>query len=102
MADFTALVAVRILCHTPKGSATMLVLSRRQGEDVIIAGNIRLRVVAVEGNKVRLGITAPSTVPIVRGELRHGAEDVRPADPPGPKARRRRIISKRYDKRPSS
>jgi carbon storage regulator len=53
----------------------MLVLSRKQGEDVIIANNIRLTVVAIEGKKVRLGITAPPTVSIVREEIRQKSVD---------------------------
>jgi carbon storage regulator len=47
----------------------MLVLSRRIGEELLIDGNIRVTVVAVKGNQVRLGITAPSSVPVVRLEL---------------------------------
>jgi carbon storage regulator len=47
----------------------MLVLTRRAGEEIVIAGNIRVRVVAVKGQKVRLGITAPPTVPVARPEL---------------------------------
>jgi carbon storage regulator len=47
----------------------MLVLTRRIGEELLIAGNIRIRVIAVKGNQVRLGITAPSSVSVVRTEL---------------------------------
>jgi carbon storage regulator len=47
----------------------MLVLTRRVGEEIVIAGNIRVMVVAVKGQTVRLGITAPSSVPVVRREL---------------------------------
>jgi carbon storage regulator len=47
----------------------MLVLTRRIGEEVVIADNIRVTVVAVQGNQVRLGITAPSSVPVARLEL---------------------------------
>ncbi len=47
----------------------MLVLSRKIGESVVIAGNIRVTVVAVLGNKIRLGITAPEEVPIHRQEI---------------------------------
>jgi carbon storage regulator len=79
----------------------MLVLTRRQGEDVVIAGNIRLSVVAVLGNKVRLGITAPPTVPIVRGELRQEGENAGPAaaELPAPKPRRTRIVPRGHGKR---
>ena len=47
----------------------MLVLTRRIGEEIVIAGNIRVAVVAVDGNKIRLGVTAPRSVPVARSEL---------------------------------
>jgi len=53
----------------------MLVLSRKQGEEVAIGGNIRLTVVAIRGNRVRLGFTAPPDVSIQREELCPKAED---------------------------
>jgi len=47
----------------------MLVLSRKPGEEVVIGDNIRLTVVAIRGNQVRLGITAPKNMPIHREEV---------------------------------
>lgn len=47
----------------------MLVLMRRVGEEIIIDGNIRITVVRVNGNSVRLGVTAPPELNIVRDEL---------------------------------
>ncbi len=47
----------------------MLVLTRREGEEIVIAGNIRVTVVSVEGGKVRLGINAPASVPVHRKEV---------------------------------
>lgn len=47
----------------------MLVLSRKLNEAIIIDGNIRVVVVGIQGNQVRLGIEAPSSVPIFRQEL---------------------------------
>ena len=47
----------------------MLVLSRRIGEEVVIADAIRVTVVAVKGQRVRLGITAPRSVSVARQEL---------------------------------
>jgi carbon storage regulator CsrA len=47
----------------------MLVLSRKIGEKIIIDGRITLQVVAISGNKVRLGIVAPPDVEILREEL---------------------------------
>ena len=47
----------------------MLVLTRRIGEEVVIAGAIRVSVVAINGQRVRLGIAAPPAVHVARGEL---------------------------------
>ena len=47
----------------------MLVLTRRLGEEIIINGDIRIRVVAVSKKQVRLGIAAPISVRVARQEL---------------------------------
>ncbi|MDI3340320.1 MAG: carbon storage regulator CsrA [Sphaerobacter sp.] len=47
----------------------MLVLARRPGETIVINGNIRVTVLSVEGERVRLGIDAPRSIPVVRQEL---------------------------------
>ena len=47
----------------------MLVLSRRVGEEIVIEGDIHVTVVAIKGNQVRLGVTAPASVPVARLEL---------------------------------
>lgn len=47
----------------------MLVLSRHRDESIIIADNIVVTVVDVRGDKVRLGIEAPSEVPVHRQEV---------------------------------
>lgn len=47
----------------------MLVLSRKQLEGIVIGDNIRIKVVKVDRNQVRLGIEAPEDVLIVRDEL---------------------------------
>jgi carbon storage regulator len=48
----------------------MLVVTRKPGEVVVIGDNIRLTVVSVCGQQVRLGLAAPADVPIRRAELR--------------------------------
>lgn len=47
----------------------MLVLSRRIGERILIAQNITVVVVAIEGGKIRLGIEAHRDVEVCRKEL---------------------------------
>lgn len=47
----------------------MLVLSRKEGESIIIANDITITVVGIRGDKVRLGIEAPKDVPVHRQEV---------------------------------
>lgn len=47
----------------------MLVLSRNENQRIRIGENIWLLVVKIQGNKVRLGIEADASIPIVREEL---------------------------------
>lgn len=47
----------------------MLVLTRRPGEEIVIDGNIRLTVVSVKGDRIRIGIEAPPSVTIDRQEI---------------------------------
>lgn len=47
----------------------MLILQRKVGESLVIGDDITVSVVSVENGRVRLAITAPSDVPILRSEL---------------------------------
>jgi carbon storage regulator len=47
----------------------MLILSRKSGESIIIDGHIHVKIVRVEGDVVKLGIEAPSNVPVHRKEV---------------------------------
>jgi carbon storage regulator len=47
----------------------MLVLSRKQGQTIVIDDQVTITVLKVKGNCVRLGIDAPEEVSIRRGEL---------------------------------
>ncbi|PIC56259.1 carbon storage regulator [Sporosarcina sp. P12(2017)] len=47
----------------------MLVLSRKVNEVIQIADNIEIRILEVKGDTVRIGIDAPKSIEILRGEL---------------------------------
>lgn len=47
----------------------MLVLSRHRDESIIIGDDIVITVVDIRGDKVRLGIEAPKTMPVHRSEV---------------------------------
>lgn len=47
----------------------MLVLSRKPNESVVIGGDIEVTVVEVRGNHVKLALSAPDSVRILRAEL---------------------------------
>jgi carbon storage regulator len=47
----------------------MLVLSRQRDESIIISDNIIVTVIDIRGDKVRLGIQAPTEIPVHRQEV---------------------------------
>lgn len=47
----------------------MLVLSRKKNESIVIDDRIKIVVVEIRGDKVRLGIEAPKEVPVHRQEV---------------------------------
>ena len=47
----------------------MLVLSRNTDESIVIGNDIRITVVAIQGDRVRLGIDAPREIPVHRLEV---------------------------------
>ena len=47
----------------------MLIISRKRNEGIIINENTELTIIDIQGDKVRIGLEAPSSVKIVRKEL---------------------------------
>jgi len=85
----------------------MLVLTRRVGETIVIADNIRVTVVSVQGDRIRLGITAPEAVPVHRQEVHErsaafDAPDPLVVTPPPRKWDQQRAYLERLIDRPES
>jgi carbon storage regulator CsrA len=59
----------------------MLVLTRKYQEKIRIGDNITITVLRTKGKAVRLGIEAPTNVPVIRGELSFEHESEEAAEP---------------------
>ncbi len=47
----------------------MLALSRKKGESIVVNNDIELTVLEIKGDQVKIGITAPKSVPVYRKEV---------------------------------
>lgn len=47
----------------------MLALSRKKDEAIIINNDIEIKIIEIKGEQVKIGISAPKTVPIYRKEV---------------------------------
>jgi carbon storage regulator len=61
----------------------MLVLTRRPDEEIVIGDTVRLKVIAVRGQRVQLGIDAPREISIHRAEQLDRRDDCEPPPFPG-------------------
>lgn len=59
---------------------SMLILTRRPNETVVVGGNVVLTVLDIKGGQVRIGVKAPRDVTVNRGEIQERIErsEVRP------------------------
>lgn len=48
----------------------MLVLSRKMGERIVIGDDVTITVSRISGNRVSIGVEAPSDIKVIRGELK--------------------------------
>ena len=62
----------------------MLILSRKESECIHLGDDIVVTIVRVNGDKVRIGVQAPSHVKILRTELEVAREDRPPITEQGP------------------
>lgn len=65
----------RIFCGRPFEGTRMLVLTRREGERVVIGADVVVEIVEVRGDRIRLGITAPRSVAVHREEVKRAIDE---------------------------
>ncbi len=56
----------------------MLILTRKVDQGIVISGNILIRVLGVERDRVKIGISAPGEITVLRQELWHEGEENQP------------------------
>jgi carbon storage regulator len=59
----------------------MLVLTRKSNQSIMIGDEIEVSVLAIMGEKVRIGIQAPRTIPVFRKEVYLEIQQERGQDP---------------------
>ncbi len=47
----------------------MLALSRKKGESIVVNNDIEVTILEIKGDQVKIGISAPKSVPIYRKEV---------------------------------
>ena len=57
----------------------MLVFSRKRGEEILIGNGIRVTVLEMRGNQVKLGFVAPAEAKICRQEIQQAVKRLRSA-----------------------
>ena len=53
----------------PDWGTEMLILTRKMGESIVINQNIYVTILGINGNQIRLGIDAPTAIPVHREEI---------------------------------
>ena len=56
----------------------MLILTRKTDQGIVLAGNVKVRILAVDGERVKIGIDAPRSVQVLREELLDHPERIQP------------------------
>lgn len=67
--------AIEAVKNAHKDESGMLILTRKVDQGIIISGNILVRVLGVERDRVKIGISAPGEITVLRQELWKNADE---------------------------
>ena len=57
------------LTHVQYKGYSVLILTRRPGETLMIGSDITVTILGVKGSQIRIGVNAPKSIPVHRQEL---------------------------------
>ena len=60
---------LKVIKNSREGVDLMLALSRKKDEAIVINNNVEIKIIEIKGDQVKLGISAPKSVPIYRKEV---------------------------------
>lgn len=72
------LTSVFVYYHTEV--SRMLVLSRNVNERILVGDQVEIQICQIRNGRVKIGVTAPDTVKVLRAELIAGSEVPNPGD----------------------
>jgi carbon storage regulator len=65
----------QVINEAPDGGTTVLIITRRAGERIMVGDDIVVEIMEIVGNSVRVGIAAPRSVPVYREEIYTAVRD---------------------------
>ena len=68
-ATYICFILILVIGLKKQQGGCMLVITRKQNQTILINGDTEIRISAINGNEVKIGISAPEDVDVVRGEL---------------------------------
>jgi carbon storage regulator len=77
----------------------MLILTRKINEEIIINSEIRIKILSISENQIKLGITAPENMEILRGEIFERVKQIAinlPADKAGSSPNEKKLNLSKY------
>jgi carbon storage regulator len=66
---FSHVLNIEYTAMQPASGGTLLVLTRRINQSIMIGDEIEISILSVAGEKIRIGIDAPGEVPVFRKEV---------------------------------